>query len=108
MKAWSSALAAELTTWPRVRSSVFFGFTALYRADLIFALLPRTRTLDPPNSVAFKLEAAGSRLLARARRDSRIGFAELRKARWFTFALTAEADLRDALEWLLRAYEAAA
>jgi hypothetical protein len=107
MKAWAAALAGELTTWPRVRSRVFFGFTALYRKDKIFALLPRTRALEPSNSVAFKLDSTGPRSVARTRRDSRIGHANMQKARWFTFALSAEADLRDGLEWLLRAYEAA-
>jgi hypothetical protein len=107
MKAWAAALAVETATWPQVQSRVFFGFTALYREDKIFALLPRTRALEPPNSIAFKLESAGPRIAARARRDSRIGHTEMRKARWFTFALNAEADLRDVLEWLLRAYEAA-
>jgi hypothetical protein len=107
MKAWAAALAGELITWPQVRSRVFFGFTALYRKDKIFALLPRTRALDPLNSVAFKLESAGPRIVARVRRDSRIGYTEMQKSRWFTFAMSAEADLRDALEWLLRAHDAA-
>jgi hypothetical protein len=107
MKAWAAALAGEVETWPQVRSRVFFGFTALYRTDVMFALLPRTRTLDPPNSVAFKLEAAGPCVLAQARRDPRIGSGEMRKARWFTFALSAEVDLRDALQWLMRAHQVA-
>lgn len=91
----------------QVQSRVFFGFTALYREDNIFVLLPRTRALEPSNSIAFKLESAGPRIVARARRDSRIGYTEMQKSRWLTFALSAEADLRDVLEWLLRAYEAA-
>jgi hypothetical protein len=107
MKAWAAALAVETATWPQVESRVFFGFTALYREDKIFALLPRTRALEPPNSIAFKLDSAGPRMVARVRRDSRIGHTEMQKARWFTFALNAEADLRDVLEWLLRAYEEA-
>jgi len=106
MKAWAAALSSELATWPQVAPRVFFGFTALYRKDNIFALLPRTRVLDPPNAVAFKLRSAGPRVLAQARRDSRIGFTEMQKTCWFTFALTAQADLRDVLDWLQRAYEA--
>ena len=107
MKAWAAALVVETATWPQVQSRVFFGFTALYRGDKIFALLPRSRALEPPNSIAFKLESAGPRIVARARRDSRIGHTEMQKTRWFTFALSAEGDLRDVLEGLLRAYEAA-
>jgi hypothetical protein len=106
MKAWAAALAGELATWPQVRSRVFFGFTAIYRDSQIFALLPRTRALEPSNSIAFKLGSAGPRILARARRDSRIGYSEMQKSRWFTFALSTEADLRDVLEWLLRSHEA--
>src|SRR6202521_3388531 len=107
MKAWAAALAGELATWPKVHSRLFFGFTAIYREDKIFALLPRTRALEPSHSVAFNLTASGSRVLAEARRDSRIATSEMQTARWFTSPLSAEADLRDAWEWLLRAYEAA-
>jgi hypothetical protein len=106
MKAWTAALASELATWPQIDPRVFFGFTALYRKDNISALLPRTRVLEPSNAIALKLRSAGPRVLARARRDSRIGFTEMQKTRWFTFALSAEADLRDVLDWLQRAYEA--
>ena len=106
MKAWAAALCSELATWPQVDPRVFFGFTALYRKDTIFALLPRTRVLEPRNAIAFKLRFAGPRVLARARRDVRIGFTDMQETRWFTFALSAEADLRDVLDWLQRAYEA--
>jgi len=108
MKAWAAALAGEMATWPHVRSRVFFGYRAFYRRDAIFALLPRTRALDPPSSIAFKLESALPRIRARAKQDPRVGFTEMRKARWFTFELTSDGDLRDALAWLQRAYDAAA
>jgi hypothetical protein len=107
MNAWAVALAGEMTTWPQVRPRVFFGLTALYRGKQIFALLPRTRALEPSNSVAFKLKSTGSRIVKQARSDSRIGYTQMQKTRWFTFAVSGEGDLRDALEWLLRAYEAA-
>lgn len=107
MKAWAAALAGELATWPQVRSRAFFGFTALYRRDRIFALLPRTRALDPSTSIAFKLESASPHIRTRARQDPRLSFTQMQKARWFTFALDSDADLRDALAWLQRAYEAA-
>jgi len=107
MKAWSAALAAEVADWPQVTTRAFFGLTALYRRDRIFALLPRTRAMETPNSLAFKLDPAGSRILTRLQRDSRVGATEMQKARWFTFALITAADLRDALEWISRAYQAA-
>src|SRR5260221_6647070 len=39
MKAWSSALEAEVADWPHASTRSFFGFTAVYRKDKIFAAL---------------------------------------------------------------------
>jgi len=108
MKAWAAAIAGEMATRPQVRSRPFFGYSAVYRRDAIFALLPRTRALDPPNSIAFKLKSPSPRIHGLARQDRRLGFTQMQKARWFTFALGSDADLRDALARLQRAYEAAA
>jgi hypothetical protein len=108
MKAWSAALKAEIGDWPGVKVRSFFGFTALYRRDRIFALLPQTRGMETPNSLAFKLQSPAPRLLARMRRDPRIGPTEMQQARWFTFELATDGDLHDALDWLARAYDAAA
>jgi hypothetical protein len=58
MMAWPAALRAEVTTWPGITTRPMFGLTALYRARKIFAVLPRTRCMDVPNSIAFKLESA--------------------------------------------------
>jgi len=46
-------------------------------------------------------------MAALIRIDSRIGYTQMQKAFWFTFAVSVEGDLRDALEWLMRAYESA-
>ena len=107
MKAWSAALATELAGWPGVSSKPMFGFHALYRGKQIFAILPRTRGMDTPNSLAFKLEKAAPRVLERLRGESRIQTTVMRASRWFVFALSCDADLRDALDWLGRAYRAA-
>jgi hypothetical protein len=107
MKAWSAALAGETASWPQVASRAFFGFTALYRHDRIFALLPRTRAMETANALAFKLESPAPRLLARLKKDPRIGSTQMQKARWFTFELASSADLHDALDWVGRAHEAA-
>jgi len=107
MKAWSAALAGEISDWPQVASRSFFGLTALYRKDKIFALLPRTRGMDTANSLAFKIEGLSPALRARIERDARIGSTRMQKARWFTFKLSSDADLHEALDWLSRAYEAA-
>jgi hypothetical protein len=107
MKAWSAALAAEVADWPQVTARAFFGFSALYRREQIFALLPRTRAMATPNSLAFKVESLNSRSLTRLRQDPRVGATEMQKARWLTFELTTAADMRGALEWISQAYQSA-
>jgi len=48
-----------------------------------------------------------SRIRARLQRDPRIASAQIQEARWFSFALSSDADLHDALGWLSAAYEMA-
>jgi hypothetical protein len=57
-----------------VSTRAFFGFTALYRKERIFALLPRTRAMETANSLAFKLETktAGRPCQAQKRPSPRI------------------------------------
>jgi hypothetical protein len=107
MKAWSAALAEEVGGWPQVTLRPMFGFRGAYHANKIFAALPRTRTMDPPNSVAFKLPMENRRLRAKAQSDKRIHFADMARASWFTFVIHSDADVNPALEWLGRAYQAA-
>jgi hypothetical protein len=107
MKAWSAALSTEVRDWKQVTGRVFFGFTALYRRDKIFALLPRTRAMQSPNALAFKLESASARMNALLRHDPLIGSTQMQKAHWFTFEMSCDTDLRAAIEWLDRAYEEA-
>jgi hypothetical protein len=107
MKDWSAALEAELADWPRVSARAMFGLKALYRGKRIFAVLPRTRGMGSANSLAFKLEAATPRVLARLRKDARIQTTIMQAKRWFVFELSSDRDVKDALDWLGRAYEAA-
>jgi hypothetical protein len=107
MKAWSAALSAEVGDWPHLSLRSFFGFTALYRKDKIFAVLPRTRGWGNANSLAFKLEPTMPANLSCIEKDPRIGFTLMQKTRWYTFEVSSDADLHDALDWLSRAYEAA-
>jgi hypothetical protein len=106
MQAWSAALKAEIGDWPEISLRSFFGLTALYRRDKIFALLPSTRAIETANSLAFRLESPAPRTLTRLRRNPRIGSIQMRKARWLTFELAADADQHDALDWLSQAYDA--
>jgi len=107
MKAWSSALVSEISDWPDVDARSFFGFTALYRQERIFAALPRTRSINAADSFAFKLEKASPQLRARLDDDRRVGSMQMNRSQWFTFELDSGRDLHDALDWLVEAYEAA-
>ncbi len=107
MKAWSAAIGREVAGWPIVSTRSFFGFTAFYRKDKIFALLPGTRGMDTANSMVFKLESPTPALRGRLDQDPRITSTHMGKARWFTFEFSSDADLHSALDWLGIAYEAA-
>jgi hypothetical protein len=107
MRAWSAALEAEIGDWPQVTPRSSFGFTALYRRDIFFAALPRTRAMGTANSLMFKLVDASAALRARIEMDPRIGAMQMQKARWFTFEISSNSDLHDAIDWLGRAYDAA-
>jgi hypothetical protein len=105
MKVWAAALATEMAAWPNVSTRPMFGFTAFYRGKRIFAILPRTRGMGSSSSLAFKLVNAGPRLRARVNKDARISTTIMQATRWFVFDVSSESDLRDALQWLSRAYE---
>ena len=107
MKAWSAALVAEVSDWPQVSARSFFGFSALYRKDRMFAAVPRTRALETANSMAFKLESPSRAVKARLDKTTRPWSAQLDKARWFAFEMSTDADLHEAIDWLGRAYESA-
>jgi hypothetical protein len=112
MKAWSAALADELKGWPNVTVRSFFGFTALYceardRKNRMFAALPCTRAMQTPNTLVFKIENPTPRVRTQLETDRRIGSMNIQKARWFTFELSSDSDLHDALDWLGRAYDIA-
>jgi hypothetical protein len=107
MKAWSSALEAEVAEWPHASTRSFFGFTAVYRKEKIFAALPRTRAWGTANSLAFKLPTASTAVQSRIEKDSRVGYTLMGKTRWFTFELSSDADLHAALDWLGEAYTSA-
>ena len=107
MKAWSTALTAELSEWPQVTLKSFFGFTALYRGKTMFGLLPRTRSIFKGNAVAFRINAENRSLQCLIEKDPRISAFDKDKARWFTFELSRDTDLHDALDYLGRAFAAA-
>jgi hypothetical protein len=104
MKAWSAAIVAEISDWPEVSARSFFGFTALYRKDKMFAALPRTRAIETSDSLAFKLESPVRAVRARLDKTTRPWSSQSGKSRWFTFEIHSDAELHDALDWLGKAY----
>jgi hypothetical protein len=93
MQAWSAAIGREVAGWPIVSRRSFFGFTAFYRTDNIFAPLAATRGMDTVNAMVFKLESPTPALCGRLDQDPRITSTHVGKARWFTFELSSDADL---------------
>ena len=107
MKAWSAALGAEIADWPRATVRSFFGFNALYRGDNIFGMLPRTRSFGSGNLLAFRIDDLTDRFKIQLEKDPHIGRIDQGSTRWFTFALSCDADLHEALDWLGAAYQSA-
>jgi len=93
LKPYVAFLESELGSWPQVTTRPMFGLTAYYRGRQIFAALPRTRALDSPDSVSYKLPSAAA--------PGRPGQG------WKSVELLSDADLRRALVAFERAYREA-
>lgn len=104
-KAWSAILTKEVASWPQVKLRPMFGFMAAYRGRRIFAALPKTRTMDPEDSISFKKIPPIGKLRELAARDAAVRMSK--KGSWTTYQLKSDQDVNSALQWLSRAYEAA-
>jgi hypothetical protein len=107
MKAWSLALESEVSAWPQVAAKSFFGFTALYREDFMFAALPRTRSLETASAIAVRMESRSTTICTRIEKDPRVTSAPMESERWFAFHISSDRDMHDALDWIGLAYDAA-
>ncbi len=109
MKQWSALLESELNSWPAITTKSMFGFLFFYRRKTVFAALPRTRGFDSPSSLVFKFNPMPPALQKRAQADPRLDASMKASSKgWFSFELSSETDLGDALFWLSHSYEAAA
>ena len=106
IKRIAALLETEVLTWPGVTSRAMFGLTGLYRARKIFAVLPRTRAMDAPDSIAFRLPRQSNRIAAELHRDKRI-VTPTPDAKWISFVINSDTDIHDALNWLALAYREA-
>jgi hypothetical protein len=107
MKRIVALLEAEVLQWPSVTSRPMFGMNGFYRGRRIFAALPRTRAMDAPDSIAFRLLRQSRQISTQLRQDERI-VAPMPGAKWISFLIHSEADIHDALNWLSLAYREAA
>ena len=116
MKEWAGLLEVELASWPEVSARPMFGMQAFYRKRRIFACVPRTRALNSPTSVIFKLHAQGGKKANnswdRQRQfhdleDNRLKELRMSSSGWLSFELNSAEDIRDALYWFEQAYNKA-
>jgi hypothetical protein len=108
IKQWSAMLESELNSWPGISTRSMFGFLFFYRGGAPFAALPRTRGFDSPSTLVFKFNPMPPTLQKRAHADDRMDASTKATSKgWFSFELSSENDLRDALFWLNHAYEVA-
>jgi hypothetical protein len=79
-----------------------------YRRGKVFAGLPLTRGFESPSAMVFKLPVLSPALRKRARVDARMSASLKASSKgWFSFEISNDSDLRDALFWLHRAHQAA-
>jgi len=103
MRQWSDLLLGEILGWQNVSSRPMFGMTAVYRGKAIFGVLPRTRAMNTPYSVSFKILSRNPGLKKQLEADSRI-LPSNSDTKWISFELRSGDDLPDAIRWFTRAY----
>jgi hypothetical protein len=108
MKQRACLLEGELTQWPEVKTKPMFGMAAFFRRNLIFAAVPRTRTLRSPQSIILKFDPIPIALCEKMSEEPRLcRDAPGPGAGWHAFELSSHEDIRDALWWLSQAYDLA-
>ena len=55
MKRISALLCGEILQWPNIRERPMFGLRAFYRGSVVFAMLPKTRSIERPMAIAYKV-----------------------------------------------------
>jgi len=63
--------------------------------------------METPNSLVFKIVEPSPGVRDKLEKDRRVGDMQMQKAGWFTFELSSDRDLHDALDWIGLAYDAA-
>jgi hypothetical protein len=108
MRELSAMLEREVSTWPGISKRPMFGYQGLYRDSVIFAALPRSRAMNSPRSIMFKLTAMSQALLNSVNKNSRVNaLSRVPGPGWFLFEMDEATATQSALGWLGHAYEAA-
>ena len=55
MRRTFALLAEEVGGWPGVSTRLMFGFRAVYREGVIFAMLPDKRSLEVADAISYKV-----------------------------------------------------
>ena len=106
MKRLVEALEAEVLAWPNVTSRPMFGLNGIYRGANIFAVLPRTRAMHVPDSIAFRLLKRSRQVTTKLSKDKRI-IESTSDAKWISFVMQSDSEIHAALDWLALAYRQA-
>lgn len=106
MKRLAGLLETEMLDWPNVTSRPMFGLNGIYRGANIFAVLPRTRAMEVPDSIAFRLLKRPRNIMDQLANDERI-VAPTPGAKWISFVIESDAEIHAALNWLALAYRQA-
>jgi len=114
LRAICSALVDETLGWPGVTTRSMFGGIMLYREQLPFAFLPRTRKMMEEDGIWLKFQvlpaATRKQLSAEARIVDQVmqrGNPDKTGPRWVGLLVQGPSDVHHALRWLEKAHGAA-
>jgi hypothetical protein len=80
MRRTFALLAEEVGMWPGVSTKLMFGFRAVYREGVVFAMLPDKRSLEVQDSIAYKDGAEWKAFEVEGEEGIRAALAVLEKA----------------------------
>ena len=94
-------LHGDKSLWPLPTfEEKMFGMFAFYRRDKIFAVIPKTKSFEPPDAIGFKLYSPTPDIKV----DPHIVTDTLKAKGWILFRLEDSRDLNGAIQWFEIAY----
>jgi hypothetical protein len=95
IKRLAGLLEDEMLGWPNVTSRPMFGLNGIYRGPNIFAVLPRTRAMEVPDSIAFRLLKRPRNIIDQLANDKQI-VNSTPDAKWISFVIESDAEIHTA------------